>query len=248
MSESRVYLESPLASGEVVDLPEAAFRHLVQVLRMHAGDALIVFDGCGGEYEATLESVAKRGATLRIGSFHEVSRESALDLTLVQGISKGDRMDFTIQKAVELGVTRIVPITTERCNVNLGAERQDKKFEHWRGVLRSACEQSGRTRVPELCAVQRFTDWLAQPVTGARLMLDPQGAIPLAGVQGPVGGLSLVVGPEGGLSPAELRIGAAEGCLGVRLGPRVLRTETAGVVALSVLQARFGDLRDESAG
>lgn len=245
MSDTRVYLDLPLASGHRLELPEGAFRHLVQVLRMQAGDALTVFDGRGGEYAAQLEAVAKRGATLRIGSFHDVSRESALDLTLVQGISKGDRMDFTIQKAVELGVTRIVPVSTERCNVNLGAERQDKKFEHWRGVMISACEQSGRTRVPELCAVQRFADWLAQPAHGPRLMLDPQAAIPLAAVKGPVAGLSLVVGPEGGLSPAELRIGSTAGCLGVRLGPRVLRTETAGVVALSVVQALFGDLRHE---
>lgn len=245
MSDSRVYLETPLSSGALIDLPEGPFRHLVQVLRMQVGESLTVFDGRGGEYTARLESVAKRGATLRLGSFHDVSRESALDLTLVQGISKGDRMDYTIQKAVELGVTRIVPVTTERCNVNLDRERQDKKFEHWRGVMISACEQSGRTRVPELCAVRRFTDWLAQPSTGPRLMLDPLGAIPLAGVPGPVAGMSLVVGPEGGLSPAELRIGSSAGCLGVRLGPRVLRTETAGVVALTVLQALFGDLRHD---
>lgn len=244
MSESRVYLDTPLASGTTIELPEGAFRHLIQVLRMQAGDALTVFDGRGGEYEARLDAVLKRGATLSVGAFHQVSRESALELTLVQGISKGDRMDFTIQKAVELGVTRIVPVTTERCNVNLDRERQDRKFEHWRGVMISACEQSGRTRLPELAAVQRFTDWLALPATGPRLMLDPLGAIPLAQVQaGQSGGISLVVGPEGGLSPAELRIGSSAGCLGVRLGPRVLRTETAGVAALSVLQALFGDLR-----
>lgn len=243
MSESRIYLDTPLASGALIELPEGAFRHLVQVLRMQVGDALTVFDGRGGEYAAHIASVAKRGATLSVGAFLDVNRESTLDLTLVQGISKGERMDFTIQKAVELGVTRIAPITTERCNVNLGAERQNKKFEHWRGVMISACEQSGRTRLPELCAVQRFTDWLAQPVKGQRLMLDPLAAVPLAGIGSDAAPTSLVVGPEGGLSAAELELGARNGCRGVRLGPRVLRTETAGVVALSVLQAWSGDLR-----
>lgn len=243
MSESRVYLETPLASGSVIELPEGAFRHLVQVLRMRAGESLRVFDGRGGEYEAVIESVAKRGATLAIGAFHDVDRESPLSITLVQGISKGERMDWTLQKAVELGVTAVVPVITERCNVSLDRERQDKKLDHWRGVMIAACEQSGRTRVPVLHPVQKLTDWLAQATSGVRLMLDPEAdtALPAPGVG--VVPLSLVIGPEGGLSAAELATGARAGCLRVRLGPRVLRTETAGVAALAVLQALAGDLR-----
>jgi 16S rRNA (uracil1498-N3)-methyltransferase len=242
MSETRVHLEAILAEGATLDLPEGPFRHLVQVLRMQAGDTLVVFDGRGGEYEATLESVGKRAATVRVGAFRDVSRESTLQLTLVQGISKGDRMDWTLQKAVELGVTCIVPIITERCNVHLGSERQDRKFDHWQGVIVSACEQSGRTRVPVLAPVQRLADWLGTPAAGERLMLDPLAESPLTQAAGPAAPLSLVVGPEGGLSAAELALGERHGCRGVRLGPRVLRTETAGVAALAAVQALWGDL------
>lgn len=243
MSETRVYLEAPLASNQSLTLPESAFRHLVQVLRMQAGDALIVFDGCGGEYSAVIESVAKRGATIAVGQFHDVSRESPLSVTLVQGISKGDRMDWTLQKAVELGVSAVVPVVTERCNVSLDPERQDKKLDHWRGVMISACEQSGRTRVPLLHPVQRLAQWLAQPSDTIRVMLDPEGEAGLADLQLADAALSLIIGPEGGLSANERALVASAGGLRARLGPRVLRTETAGVVALAVLQARAGDLR-----
>ena len=243
MSDTRVHLDATLTEGTTLDLPEPAFRHLVQVLRMQAGEALRVFDGRGNEFEATLDQVAKRSAKLVLGAACAVNRESPLHLSLIQGISKGERMDFSIQKAVELGVTRIVPVITERCNVSLDRERQDKKFEHWRGVMISACEQSGRSVLPELAPVMKFSDWLASATTGLRLMLDPLGAEPLASINLEAQAISLVIGPEGGLSPAEIKLGAQHGARGVRLGPRILRTETAGVVAISVLQARFGDLR-----
>lgn len=243
MSDSRIYLNAPLEPGASVELPEGPFRHLVQVLRMQAGERLTVFNGQGGEYEAVLEAVAKRAATLRIGAFHDVNRESPLHLTLVQGIAKGERMDWTIQKAVELGVSVIVPVVTERCNVNLDRERQDKKLDHWRGIIVSACEQSGRTRVPVLAPIQKLTDWLGQPPDGVRLMLDPEAADSLAQIEIAPVPLSLLVGPEGGFSAAERNTAARAGCTGVRLGPRVLRTETAGVAALAVMQALAGDLR-----
>lgn len=244
MSESRIYLDAPLGTGQSIELPDGPFRHLIQVLRMQVGEPLIVFNGRGGEYEARLDSVARRGATLLVGAYRDVDRESPLQLTLVQGISKGERMDWTIQKAVELGVSEIVPVTTERCNVNLDRERQDKKFEHWRGVMLSACEQSGRTRLPELHPAQRLADWFGQPASGTRLMLDPQGARSLVAMIAEPAPVSLVVGPEGGLNATELASGARAGCIIVRLGPRVLRTETAGVAALAALQALRGDLRN----
>ncbi|WP_420468564.1 16S rRNA (uracil(1498)-N(3))-methyltransferase [Panacagrimonas sp.] len=239
---TRVFLDTPLSSGLQLELPEAAFRHLVLVLRMQAGEALIVFDGRGGEYDAKLDTVAKRSATLSIGDFHEVDRESPLQITLVQGISKGDRMDWTLQKAVEMGVAAIAPIITERCNVSLDREREAKKRDHWRGVLVSACEQSGRTRVPLLHPLQRYADWLASAPQGPRYLLDPIAAQALAQAPIPAAPISLVIGPEGGLSASEIAAGVQAGGVAVSLGPRVLRTETAGVVALAVLQARAGDL------
>jgi len=249
MSESRIHLEGPLAEGSLVELPEAQFRHLVQVLRMQAGELLTVFDGRGGEYAAVLEAVAKRGASLRIGVFHDVDRESPLNLVLVQGISKGERMDWTVQKAVELGVGAIVPVITERCNVHLDREREAKRLDHWRAVMISACEQSGRTRVPELHPVMKLSAWLGQPVDGTRLILDPVATRGLSDVPTATSGpLSLVVGPEGGLSADEIRAAQNAGCIGVQLGPRVLRTETAGVAALAILQAIAGDLRGRSSG
>lgn len=244
MSESRVYLDAPLETGASLELPEGAFRHLIQVLRMQAGERLVVFNGQGSEYEAVLETVAKRAASLRVGAFRPVKRESPLHLSLIQGISKGERMDYSIQKAVELGVTRIVPVITERCNVSLDRERQDKKLDHWRGVMISACEQSGRCELPQLLPVIKLADWLASEPTGLRLMLDPSAADTLAGLDVAAQPISLIIGPEGGLSPAELRLGAQHGARGARLGPRILRTETAGVVAISILQSRFGDLKD----
>ena len=244
MSDSRIYLDAPLEQGGSVALPEGPFRHLVQVLRMQAGDALIVFNGQGGEYEAQIETVTKRGATLSVGVFHDADRESPLHVTLVQGISKGDRMDWAIQKAVELGVSAIVPVLTERCNVNLDRERQDKKLDHWRGVVISACEQSGRTRLPSLAAPLRLSDWWRESAgTATRYLLDPQGSMPLALAPQSTQGCTLVVGPEGGLSAAEIRVGAEAGCIRVRMGPRILRTETAGVAALAMLQGLAGDLR-----
>jgi 16S rRNA (uracil1498-N3)-methyltransferase len=243
MSESRIHLDGPLAEGALVELPEGPFRHLVQVLRMQAGESLIVFDGRGGEYAAVLETVAKRSASLRVGAFHDVDRESPLHLTLVQGISKGERMDWTVQKAVELGVSAIVPVITERCNVHLDRERETKRLDHWRAVIISACEQSGRTRVPDLLPVMKFTDWLGQTADGLRLVLDPLAAQGLSAFGSVNEAMSLVVGPEGGLSPDELQLATKSGCRGVRIGPRVLRTETAGVAALAILQGVAGDLR-----
>lgn len=246
MTAPRVYLDAALSTDATIGLPEGPFRHLVQVLRLQAGDALVLFDGRGGEYDARLASVAKRSATVAVGAHRAVDRESALDLTLVQGISKGDRMDFTIQKAVELGVSRIAPITTERCNVHLDAERQEKRLEHWRGVIVSACEQSGRTRVPPLEPVRSLASWLGTAPQGARFVLDPKADASLATAAATVAdgdAMALIVGPEGGLSDAELQLAARHGVRGVRLGPRVLRTETAGIAALTVLQAVRGDLR-----
>ncbi len=242
MSAARIHFDVPLAADLPLQLPEDAFRHLIQVLRLRAGDRFVAFDGSGGEYAAELVEVHKRSATARLDRHVAVDRESPLDLTLAQCVSKGERMDYTLQKAVELGVTRIVPLLSSRSVVRLDAERMDKKLEHWRGVIISACEQSGRTRVPPLADAVALPSWLdAEAAPGERLTLDPQGRHGLRELPPPRGPVTLLVGPEGGLSEHELQRAHAAGFTGIRMGPRVLRTETAGVAALAALQALWGD-------
>lgn len=239
---TRIHLSQPLAEGQDLPLPEGAFRHLIQVLRMGPGDPFVVFNGEGGEYRATLTQVAKKSAVARVEVRIPANRESPLDLTLAQCVSKGDRMDYTIQKAVELGVTRILPLLSVRSVVRMDAERWEKKLEHWRGVIISACEQSGRTAVPELLAVQPLPGWLdCFSAVGTGLTLDPDGPHGLREMPAPAGPVTLLVGPEGGLSPDEIERSRNAGFIGIRMGPRVLRTETAGVAALAALQAYWGD-------
>lgn len=239
---TRIHVAAPLAVGTSLDLPDDAARHVAQVLRMRVGEALTLFNGDGGEYGATITAVGRRDVTVRIDRFDDCQRESPLDVTLVQCVSKGDRMDYTIQKAVELGVTRIVPVLSERSVVKLDAERWDKKLEHWRGVASSACEQSGRTVVPDVAAVIKLDHWLATPADDAlRLVLAPTESVSLKSL--PMSKrVALLIGPEGGLSDAEIAAARRAGCVGIGLGPRVLRTETAGVATLAALQLLWGDL------
>lgn len=240
MSVPRIYLPLPLATNTVVDLDERARRHVAQVLRKKPGDALVLFNGEGGEFRATLVSMAKRRASVRVDEFHAIERESALTTCLGLGISKGDRMDYALQKAVELGVSEIVPLYTEHCVVRLDEARERKKRAHWQAVVVSACEQCGRNRVPEVGAPLDFARWLALP-RGTRLILEP-GADPIPPDVEPGETVTLAVGPEGGFSVAEVDQARAADFIPVRLGPRVLRTETAAVAALAAIQSRWGDL------
>jgi 16S rRNA (uracil1498-N3)-methyltransferase len=239
---TRIYVEQDLATGQLVELPEAAARHLVTVLRRKAGDAFTLFNGRGGEYAATLESVGKRQSLARVGAFDLVNRESPLALTLAQSVSKGERMEFALQKAVELGVCDIVPVLTARSVVRVDDQRWEKKLEHWRGVIASAAEQCGRTRLPTLHAVLRLDRWLAKlPATTLKLTLAPQASTTLRQLSHAGEPIALLVGPEGGLSDAEIALAARHGFHSVTLGPRILRTETAGVAALAAFQALWGD-------
>lgn len=238
---TRLYLPDALAVGATVTLPESAARHAVQVLRLREGANVTLFDGRGGEYAARLTTVAKREVTATVVDHHPVERESSLTLTLAQCVSKGDRMDYTVQKAVELGVTHIVPLTSERTVVRLDAERWARRHDHWQGVIAGACEQSGRNRLPLLAPVQTLDAWLST-ANGLRLVLDPAAGGALRQRAAPSSGVSLLVGPEGGLSDIELTAARAAGCEPLALGPRVLRTETAGVAALAAIQALWGDL------
>ena len=242
MPSPRIYLDAPLGSDAQIQLPEDAARHLVQVLRLGAGDRFTVFNGQGGEFEATLDAVGKRASTARIGAFLDVRRDSPLRVTLAQCVSKGDRMDYAVQKAVELGVAEIQPLLSARSVVRLDEERSEKKLEHWRGVIISACEQCGRTELPLLRPMLSLTQWLEQADPSLRLVLLPGSGESLRSLEAPTRPLSLLVGPEGGLDDEELREAVRHGCEPISLGPRVLRTETAGVAALAALQAIFGDL------
>ena len=240
---TRIHLPPPLAEGLELALPEPAFRHLVQVLRLRPGDGFVAFDGAGGEYPATLVEVDRRQATARLAAHDPVDRESPLDLRLAQCVSKGERMDYTLQKAVELGVTRVTPLISERSVVRLDAERWNRKLDHWLGVMISACEQSGRTRIPVLDPAVPLATWLAAGLDGDGVVLDPLAASGLAGLQTPAGPLTVLAGPEGGLSEREIRAARDAGFAGLRLGPRVLRTETAAVALLAALQGHWGDWR-----
>jgi len=242
MRVPRIHQPGSLAPGAVVELSDSAANHVARVLRLPVGAALTLFNGEGGEYTATLHEVGKRSVTARVETFVDHEVESPLAITLAQGIAKGERMDYAIQKATELGVVRLVPVITERCNVRLSDERWEKKLQHWQAVAISACEQCGRNHLPTIEQPLTLTAWLAQDRNELRLTLDPQAATGIAALDAMPHQVSLLVGPEGGLSEGELSAAQRAGYRGIQLGPRVLRTETAGVAALAVLQGRWGDL------
>jgi 16S rRNA (uracil1498-N3)-methyltransferase len=237
---NRAYVEAALREGATVALPDAVAHHLTSVLRMRAGDAFIVFNGEGGEFEATLDAIGKKSVTARIGAHRATDRESPLSITLAQCVSKGERMDYTVQKAAELGASEIVPLTSTNSVVKLDAERWEKKLEHWRGVIVSACEQSGRTRVPKLHPVTPIIDWIAQ-AQGTKIILAIGATQSLRTMQKPSGPIALLAGPEGDFSAEELRAARAAGFVSIGMGPRILRTETAGIAALAAIQALWGD-------
>jgi 16S rRNA (uracil1498-N3)-methyltransferase len=240
----RIYVPQPLRPGREVELPIQAGEHLARVLRLDRGHPLRLFDGSGDEYEAELASLAKRSVTARVlESADTEDRESPLRITLAQGIARGEKMDWILQKATELGVARIVPIVTDRTEVKLDAERAERRVAHWEAVVASACEQSGRRRLPEVAEPAKLFDWAASldDETGLRLALDPAGDRALRDLPASASA-TLVVGPEGGLSDHDLATLKAAGFHGLRLGPRILRTETAGLAALAAMQALLGDL------
>jgi len=237
----RLYCPQLEADQTHCQLPETAHRHAVQVLRLKEGSSLRLFNGRGYECEAILDSITKRESTVSIEQQVDVNNESPLAITLLQGISRGERMDYALQKAVELGVTRVVPVVTERCNVQLSNGRADKRIKHWQGVMVSACEQSGRTILPELADVTEFNEVLKQIQVPCRLVLDPLAesgfnALPKQD------DIALLIGPEGGLSDHEISQAKQAGFQPVRFGPRILRTETASAAALAIVQAMWGDL------
>ncbi|MBS0570691.1 MAG: 16S rRNA (uracil(1498)-N(3))-methyltransferase, partial [Proteobacteria bacterium] len=227
----RIHITHELRPGREVHLPDQAGEHVARVLRLERGAPLILFSGDGREFDAALASLAKHAVTAEVGDEREANRESTLPLTLAQAIARGERMDWVLQKATELGVARIVPIITERTEVKLDAERAERRMAHWRGVIAGACEQCGRNRLPELEPPQALEQWLATlaDTPALRLALLPEGEATLRQLPQMDAGAMLVVGPEGGFSPNDIaRLNQAR-FLGLRLGPRILRTETAGI-------------------
>jgi 16S rRNA (uracil1498-N3)-methyltransferase len=240
---TRVHCAAPLTAGGELALAEAAAAHVVRVLRLRAGDALVVFDGRGADFRGEIASIA--GGTVRVRLLERlpVRPESPLAITLVQAISRGERMDWTLQKATELGASAIAPVMAARSVVRLDTRQAEAKLCHWQAVVIAACEQSGRSRLPELRSPEPLREHLGRaPGPGPRLVLDPDADTELAALSAPGSAVELLVGPEGGFDTDELAAAHAAGYRAVRLGPRVLRTETAGIVALAILQSRWGDL------
>ena|SRR5690606_978631 len=244
MRQHREFIDAPLAIGARVALPEAAAAHLLRVLRLGPGDACVLFNGDGHDYDCRVTAAGKRGGEVEVVAARAVDRESALRIVLLQGVARGDRMDWILQKATELGVAAFVPVTSERSEVRLDAARAGKRLAHWRGVVASACGQSGRAVVPPVAAPAPLAEAAAALPAGARrLTLDPGAAAGVRDLAPPVGRCVVVgIGPEGGWSPRDRDVLEAAGFEGLRLGPRILRTETAGMAAISALQAAFGDL------
>jgi 16S rRNA (uracil1498-N3)-methyltransferase len=240
----RVHIDQPLGPGREVLLPEQAGEHVARVLRLERGHPLILFNGDGREYDATLASLAKRAVSAEVTAVRSVERESPLHLTLAQGIARGEKMDWILQKATELGVARIVPLVTERTEVKLDEERAERRVLHWTQVIAGACEQSGRTRLPQLDVPQRLDRWLsALDDAGAlRLALIPGGDVGARDLPAMPQGALLCVGPEGGFSDKDIAMLQHSRFRALRLGPRILRTETAGIAALAALQALQGDM------
>jgi 16S rRNA (uracil1498-N3)-methyltransferase len=241
MARPRFHLDQPLAPGAQLALPPGPARHAVRALRLAAGDVLTLFNGQGGEYAARVERIHKDEVVVHIVGFSDSERESRLRVMLAQGISSGERMDYTLQKAVELGVTAIQPIAARRSVVKLAGERADRRIVHWQGVVASACEQCGRNRVPRVQAPLSLAAWLGQPPGGRLLFLSPQAEMRLADLAPPDGPDCLVAGPEGGFEADEIAALRAARATPIRLGPRVLRTETAALAALAAMQTLWGD-------
>ena len=245
MRTHRIYHPATLVPGKPVELSEAASNHVARVLRLAHGTPLILFNGDGGEFNTTITAIDKHVVTVTVGDFHNVEREPPFPIWLAQGISRGERMVYTIQKAVELGVSRIIPLFTEHCGVRLDGERMEKRIKHWQGVAISACEQCGRNHVPQIDLPLTLSQWLATSENGQRFVLDPVAESTLSQLPSPfgLGPVTLLIGPEGGLSDQEISIAKEAGYIGLRLGPRILRTETAALAALAAMLGIWGDFR-----
>jgi len=248
MRNPRIYQNQIFTLGDTITLDNDAFGHSIRVLRLKDGDRITLFNGeiledAHGEYQAELVNVTKKQAQARVLSYQEKSNESPLNIHLGQAISRGDRMDFTLQKSVELGVNTITPLFTERCGVKLSGERLAKKIDQWQKIVISACEQSGRCTVPIVKPAISLDEWLEQSTTALKLNLHPKAEHSIMSLPMENSKVRLLIGPEGGLSDDEINRANNLGYVDVLLGPRVLRTETAALTAITALQCRYGDIK-----
>lgn len=246
MANLRFYTDTPLALGQTVQLSQKAATHAIKALRLNVGDTATLFNGDGSDYKCELVSIKKNEVLAAVLDATQSNNESPLNITLLQAISSGDRMDFTIQKAVELGVRNIQPVTSQRSVVKLSSERAEKRTDHWQNVAISACEQSGRAVVPSVHAPLNFSNLFLQLAKNAqpndcKITLAPDASGGLAELAKPTGCIYLLIGAEGGLTDEEIELSKAHGFQTVLLGPRILRTETAALTAIASMQTLWGD-------
>lgn len=243
MRSYRIYINQDMMCGQSLVLPEQQSHHLGKVLRMRTGEYIHLFNGVGGYFVAEIKSIDKRAVTVVPAEFVPDDDQASIELILAQGISRGRHMDYTIQKAVETGVAGIIPLITENSNVHLTEKNRDNKFIHWRNIVINACEQSGRNVLPEIYRPVGFNEWIAKENDSTRLLLDPASGCSLSSITTTPEKLTIISGPEGGLSDQEQDLAARHMCIRIRLGPRVLRTETAAIAAISACQVLWGDMK-----
>ena len=241
---TRVYIEDTLTSGNTLELESQTANHLIQVLRLKAGAEFIAFNGQGGQFRCHLVETSKRRVLIKVGEYDPIDCESPLRISLLQGLARSERMDFGIQKAVELGASRIIPIVTERTQIRFKGEKAEKKLRHWRRIAISACEQSGRNRIPEIGSICDLTQAMNDRAPNAiKLVLDPGANTGISDIASKAdANFHLLVGPEGGLSAGEIDIAKEHGFKPIRLGPRILRTESAGPALIAIIQSLWGDM------
>lgn len=240
MMISRFFFPGTVPHGGTLELPEALAHHAIRVLRLRVGEPLVLFDGQGGEAHAVLVEAGKR-CTVEVSAWHALERESPVSIVLVQALASADKMDWIVRKAVELGVSAIQPVQAARSVLRLSGERMYKRVAHWQQIVVSACEQSGRNRVPAVAPVLALPDYLCQSDGVQRLICMPEAGRRLSTLERPEGTLHVLIGPEGGWTEEEMAACVAAGASGIGLGPRVLRTETAGLAVLAAAQALWGD-------
>ncbi len=242
----RIYLNTPLTINETIPLSDEAFNHVIRVMRKQEGDEITVFNGQGGEYLGTLTNIAKKSADIKIKNFIDRNNDASIKIHLIQSFSKGDKMDFTIQKATELGVSRITPFLSEHSSFKLDKEKQDKRLQHWQSIIESACEQCGLNRLPTLTQFTDIKTIFDQLLPIPYLVFSPTAPHSLGSLIREIAPntqeIGVMIGPEGGLSDVELsRLSEEKNVHFVKVGPRILRTETAGLVAMSSLHGLIGD-------
>jgi len=249
MSQNRLYIDQPIVADTELEITGDRAHYLGRVLRMRVDQPLIVFDGSGGEYPAHIASISKRSVRVSVGAYSDIDRESPLSIHLLQGLSRGDRMDTIVQKTTELGVAAITPLTTDFSVVKILGNRAQKKLSHWRGISISACEQCGRNVLPRIDEPTPFKEWLGVNVgdTRSRLILKPDVSQTLDTCTELSGTICVLIGPEGGFSDVEYKLAEDLGFEAISLGPRILRTETAAIATVAGLQSLFGDSSSQPA-